>query len=148
MCNLSSMVVQLYFYTWFVKENPSAEIGYIAFHKLKPWSVKQLKDFDNCCCGYNTKIRELKDGLNALRVSFVHSNCTCVCSQICRPPNPGEPASRDICLASQVTFTGVIELWQTVVCPLRENVVWHDLKCVKVNVQDVVWNFWNSIPLK
>ena len=78
------------FYTRFKAAHPIVEIGFISFHKLKPYFVRKLKDF-NTCCKYHQELIEIKVGFNNLRAPRVHqqglnSPCACCCESICGNP--------------------------------------------------------------
>lgn len=61
-----SFYLQLILYTWFKETNPSMEIGFSTFEKLKPWFVKQLAEFNSCYFRHHAQMLELKDALNAM----------------------------------------------------------------------------------
>jgi hypothetical protein len=70
------------------------EIGFIAFHKLKPYYVKKLNDFNSCCCKYHQEMMEIKVGFYNMKASNVHQGydvpfCTCGCEAICANPGHG-----------------------------------------------------------
>jgi hypothetical protein len=82
--------MQLDFYTRFKAQNPQVEIGFIAFHKFKPFSIYKLKDFNSCCCRYHQEIMDIKVGFNNMKASFLHHGgdefFTYGCEAICANP--------------------------------------------------------------
>lgn len=66
------------------------EVGFIAFHKFKPYFVHKLKNFNSCYCWYH---HEMLDRFNNMRASTMYHGsqdgkfCTCGCKAICA--NPG-----------------------------------------------------------
>jgi hypothetical protein len=42
----------------------NGEIGFISFHNLKPYFMKNLQDFNSCYCKYHQEMVEIKVGFN------------------------------------------------------------------------------------
>jgi hypothetical protein len=66
------------------KINLIINVGFISFHLLKPCFVKRLKEFNMCCCRYDTEMRELKNQFNSMRYCATHVDYTSHCSEVCK----------------------------------------------------------------
>jgi hypothetical protein len=53
-------------------QHPHVEVGFITFHKFKPYFVQKLKDFNSCCCRYHHEMLDIKVEFNNMRVLVVH----------------------------------------------------------------------------
>ena len=74
--------------------HPTMDIEFNSFHKLKPYFVRKLKDFNTCCCKYHQDMIEIKVGFNNMRALAIHrqglnSPCICSCESICENPING-----------------------------------------------------------
>ncbi|MCO5569206.1 hypothetical protein L7F22_022916 [Adiantum nelumboides] len=54
------------FFMNFKDQHPSIDIGFRAFHKLKPFFVRKLKERNTCCCVYHTRIDLMRIAIDAL----------------------------------------------------------------------------------
>lgn len=133
--------MQLEFFSSFKRKYPGKEIGITTFVSLKPWFIRRLTEWNTCCCRYHQEIRELLNGLNDIRTSGkgVHGEdgtCTCRCSQVCAipmhscdpPPGTVTPASQ--CLSHLLQFSGVTELWQSLLCAKEPLSPWFKRDCL------------------
>lgn len=95
---------------------------------LKPFFCRRLKDRYTCCCEHHVQMSFLKDTLNHMRsraFGLHDTGCNCECS-ICAT---GENISRG-CLASQHTFKGVTQMWESVLCPKPADAVFYRRECL------------------
>ncbi len=67
-----------------MEQSEDVQIRLQAFKKLKPWSIKRLKEFNSCCCNYDVQMAELKNGYNSMHIGHFNQNCMCTCD-LCRP---------------------------------------------------------------
>ena len=124
------------FYTRFKVAHPTVDIGFISFHKLKPYFVRKLKDFNTCCCKYHQEMIEIKVGFNNLRAPTVHqqglnSPCACACETICGNPIDGAGQGQGVsCQATYHTYKGCSDLWEKFLCPKVRGHEWFSLKCL------------------
>jgi hypothetical protein len=77
--------------------------------------------------------------------SSLHKSCTCDCLQVCRPLN-STLSDQVSCKAPLLTMKGVTELWQSVVCSLKDDAIWHDLKCIKGECTRCGWKLLKICP--
>jgi hypothetical protein len=58
----------------FPKLHPQINIGKSSFDVLHPFFVKQMKEWNVCCCIYHVEIDELQGALNNMHTKFgIHS---------------------------------------------------------------------------
>lgn len=81
-------------YTRFEAILEDEKVGFFAFKKFKPWQVRKLKDFNDCCYEQHLEMAEINDGFNnmcKLRVQIEINAavvCTCSCDALySTPPN-------------------------------------------------------------
>jgi hypothetical protein len=98
------------------------------FSNLKPWFMKCQKEWNTCYFKNHTKFVELKIGLNNMRSKngSTHANCDCQCEGVCCPIGVefGE------CCAYQLSFPGLIALWNSILCPKPKADDWHKRDCL------------------
>ncbi len=72
----------------FEEKYPTMLIQLTTFSSLKPWFVRNMKEWSTCCCHYHNKHLEFKIGLNNTRSKNrgVRAHYTFRCVQICGPP--------------------------------------------------------------
>ena len=111
-------------------------MGLRAFELLKPFYVRRLKERNTCACRYHCEIAELRIGWNNMRTTMkgIHGrHCGCQC-EVCQKPAAGvascpvDPAIA--CHAELTHFTGITDLWHSVLCPVEED-GWHNPKCIR-----------------
>ncbi len=110
------------------------EVGFIAFHKFKPYFVHKLKDFNSCYCWYH---HEMLDRFNNMRASTMYHGsqdgkfCTCGCKAICA--NPGHKTIVITIISCQTikrTYRSTFDLWLNLLCPKEMGQKWFRLDYV------------------
>ena len=110
-------------------------VGLRAFELLKPFYVRKLKERNTCACRYHCEMAQLRQGWNNMRTATkgIHGrNCTCQC-EVCVSPQTAESTGEDQpsrCHADLSHFSGLTDLWHSVLCPL-EGDGWHAPSCIK-----------------
>ena len=126
---------QLEFHTRFREANEDKRVGLRAFELLKPYYVRRLKERNTCACLYHCEVAELRVGWNNMRTTNkgIHGrHCGCVC-EVCVSPVTVQSSGVDrgsTCHADLCHFTGVTDMWHSVLCPVKED-GWHARKCIK-----------------
>ena len=126
---------QLEFHTRFREANEESSVGLRAFELLKPFYVRRLKERNTCACKYHCEVAELRVGWNNMRTATkgIHGrHCECTCD-VCAAPEHGHPAGEgqpSTCRADLAHFTGLTDMWHSVLCPVEED-GWHAQNCVK-----------------
>ena len=136
--NLRAYVVcgcQLEFHARFREANEHREVGLRAFELLKPFYVRRLKERNTCACRYHCEMAELRIGWNNMRTATrgIHGHhCRCDCEVCTRPPTSagGTEDQRRTCHAELSHFTGLTDMWHSVLCPVEAD-GWHARKCIK-----------------
>lgn len=121
--------MQTTFYNRFKANNPDVTISQSAFHVLKPFFVKKLKEQNVCCCKYHVELIMLKDAFNRMRQSpNMHGlDCRCECNVCLTAEDGGGDTS---CSAGELTYRTLTGFWQTCVCPKDEGEEWHRKSCL------------------
>ena len=126
---------QLEFHAKYTEASEHNQVGLRAFELLKPFYVRRLKERNTCACRYHCEMAELRQGWNNMRTATkgIHgSHCTCQC-EVCVSPQTGESTGEDQrsrCHADLSHFSGLTDLWHSVLCPL-EGDGWHAQSCIK-----------------
>jgi hypothetical protein len=132
---VSSSTLQLELFTAFKAQHPSFEVEFTKFHSLKPWFVKQLCEWNTCCCCYHTELRYLLDALNGMRINEagIHSSCTYKCLPVCRGGCQPEGTLYGV---STATFPNLTSFWSSVLCEKGVDEFWHSKDCLLGNCAD------------
>lgn len=121
-------ILQVELFHRFKEKHPDCMIGMRMFEMLKPFFCRRLKDRYTCCCEYHVQMSFLKDTLNHMRsraFGLHDTGCSCVCN-VC---STGNNISRG-CLATDHTFKGVTQMWESVLCPKPADAVFHRAECL------------------
>jgi hypothetical protein len=113
------------FYLHFQKMHPQIKIGKRSFDVLHPFFVKQMKEWNVCCCIYHVEIDELWGALNNMHTNcgnHYNSQCQCSCKEICQFVD--EESSK--CVGALTTYPILTSLWESLVCPRDEYSKWHN----------------------
>jgi hypothetical protein len=100
-------VLQLDFYSQFMKANTSCQVGLQAFEGLKLYYVRRVKERNTCACKHHVEMVELRLGFNNMRIGLkgVHGqNCTFDCD-VCFNVIPSVE-----CQASKCQFVGLTNM--------------------------------------
>lgn len=110
-------------------KNPNVTISQSAFHVLKPFFVRTLKERNVCCCKYHVELIMLKDALNRMRQSQqLHgADCGCECN-VCHTMDEG--GDETSCSAGELTYRTLTGFWQSCICPKEEGEEWHRRSCL------------------
>ena len=118
---------------------PTMDIGFISFHKLKPYFVRKLKDFNTYCCKYHQEMIEINVGFNNLRAPIVHqqdlnSPCACCYESICgNPINEAGQGQGVSCQTTYHTYKSSSSSWEKFLYPKVKGHEWFNLKCLMGN---------------
>ncbi len=120
-------LVQLDFYIRFMKSHVECKVDLRAFERLKAYHVRRLKEHNTCACKHHTKMVELRHGFNNMRTTSkgIYGRM-CPCSyNICYNEIPGQ------CNVKWTQFPSLTKMWNSIICPLKPNSIWHNLICLK-----------------
>jgi hypothetical protein len=83
---------QLELYATFTEKHPDVNCCLWSFDMLKPWWVRQLKNWNTCCCRYYQELVELRHSLNVMKTikQGIHSHCDCECILVCSNADSSE----------------------------------------------------------
>jgi hypothetical protein len=126
-----------------MKVHVKCKVGLQAFEKRKPYYVKKLKEHNTCACKYHTKMVELQDGFNNLRIASkgVHGRL-CNCNyDICCSKILGH------CITKRVQFSKLIDMWTLSLYPM-EDYVWHNPCCLKGECLNCGVNMLMTCPVE
>lgn len=126
---------QLEFHATFREANEERTVGLRAFELLKPFYVRRLRERNTCACRYHCELAELRVGWNNMRSATkgIHGrHCDCLCDVCLCPPTmePTAVSRPSSCHADLSHFTGLTDMWHSVVCPVTAD-GWHAQKCLK-----------------
>jgi len=121
--------MQLNFFTTFKEKHPNVSIELTSFICLKPWFVKHMKEWNTFYCHYHIELVEQKIGLNNMhsKISSIHANCACRCVDVYYPIYVQDVGD---CYANQITFTGLVDLSSSILCPKPVGDEWHKRDCL------------------
>lgn len=129
--------MQLEFFTTSRTSNPEAAVMISSFHRLKPWFVYRLKEWNTCTCRYHTELGELLIGFNNMRTvgKGVHGQCQCLCEEVCQrnsiqPCEEGHSYLPQHCGAHLHRFERMSSLWTTILCPQPMWSKWFKRECL------------------
>jgi hypothetical protein len=116
---LDRLLVQMESFVCFQKAHPNAMIRNRIFDSLRPFWVKQMKEWYVCCCICHVELEELRVALNNIQLSCsIHSktHCKSSCEDVCQL----ETTKTNICTSSHATYLGLTTLWEFMICPQDE----------------------------
>lgn len=126
--------------------HPNVQIQFTSFHILKPYFMKKLQDFNNCC-KYHQEMVEMKVWFNNMRVFStywlawlcLHVGCLSLHANLISGPFWQGIVN---CQTMFHVFEKNSDLWQKTLCPKVLGHKWFNLDCVKGKCLIVVSIFY------
>ncbi len=87
-------------------------------------------EWNTCCCHYHTKLKLLVNGLNDMQndPAGIHTACLCEYPEVCVVEVKGAPNCP--CFVQSSLFSGITNLWMSMMCVKPPDSMWHKSKCL------------------